>query len=817
MKWKLALVQHPMYLLIREDTTCAERTPPWGAPTIDAYIDRVEQNLESLEKFLDLKLGYEWSAVELELLAIDSPSTFEKLKKYAEKGRISFYNGTYSQPHLQILSSEANIRQYELGKSTYKELGLQEVKVYAHQEASVHDQVPQLLRAFGIPLAVVPGFLTTLVWLGEGELLLHGVRGPRFIQGQEFVNWKGLDGTDVPLFLHQPIPREMTLRETLTREVVLDKLGAPPLFIDLPDMIGINEDWIEERKVVEFSLLDDELNARLLKNPPNNSVRLFTNWSYIEGIRAEELSRSNLNAEREVLRAEAMISLAWVLRLSDAKSTKSIWKTILKYQHHDVYCFSAPELREKAIGWLKDAANEATCISNRCARIIASKIHTDCEKGQPLVVFSTVPHKQLGIVEIVTEIPNPEIFDLEGNSLKSEAFPLENGKFKMDFELQSDGLGYSTFWIRSGTNKLIAEKCDTSYEFSNPYYHAVIDPNGTFSSLKLTDVGIELINETKGAGNSISATDSSRISLLGASQEERIEKYLSDPTYRGDSLKKETIKPAIVWHTSLGAIFNVSFKMGERIHADLIIHFYQNLPRIDITYNFNFEKASVGTFFDEDSKLLLSWPLTLDGTIYHDIPFGVIQEKDDRPFFPTNWTDYSDGEQGIAFFHQGTPKHWFSDHTLHNLLGWGEETDAIHNGLGHYQWLKSFDQRLDGKHVLKQSVLPHLGDWRTADLPREALALGMPPFGILTDSHPGDLHPSLSLLQLPNANNLTTSIQIQYEQLICRIYGAYGKVTKPEGFNDWLELSDIRLLQGDRVEEIGEYQIGELVYNRIPN
>ena len=73
MRWKLALAQHPMYLLIREDTQCAERTPPWGAPTIEAYIERIRQNLDSLERYPQLKLGYEWSGVELELLASDSP------------------------------------------------------------------------------------------------------------------------------------------------------------------------------------------------------------------------------------------------------------------------------------------------------------------------------------------------------------------------------------------------------------------------------------------------------------------------------------------------------------------------------------------------------------------------------------------------------------------------------------------------------------------------------------------------------------------------------------------------------------------------
>jgi len=32
--WQIALVQHPMYMLIKEDSECPERTPPWDEPTI---------------------------------------------------------------------------------------------------------------------------------------------------------------------------------------------------------------------------------------------------------------------------------------------------------------------------------------------------------------------------------------------------------------------------------------------------------------------------------------------------------------------------------------------------------------------------------------------------------------------------------------------------------------------------------------------------------------------------------------------------------------------------------------------------------------
>jgi hypothetical protein len=69
--WKLAYIQHPMYLVIDEDRgepTVGERTPPWGAENAEDYAGRVRRNLKSLDELPGLKLNFEWSAVELQAI-----------------------------------------------------------------------------------------------------------------------------------------------------------------------------------------------------------------------------------------------------------------------------------------------------------------------------------------------------------------------------------------------------------------------------------------------------------------------------------------------------------------------------------------------------------------------------------------------------------------------------------------------------------------------------------------------------------------------------------------------------------------------------
>ena len=812
MRWQLALVQHPMYLLIREDTQCAERTPPWGAPTIEDYIERVRQNLASLERYPHLELGYEWSGVELELLAQDAPDVLQLMKDYANAGRISFYNGTYAEPHLQILSAESNLRQFQFGQNVYRELGLKPVTVYAHQEVSLHDQVPQLLQAFGFSLAATPGFLSNLVWLEEGELLLHGVRGPRFIQGSEFASWRGLDGSQIPLYLYQPIPREMTLRETLVREFVLGRLSVPKVLMDLPDMIAIDDAWMEERSAVDFCTLEKALSELLMKSSKPPKTRLYTNWSYLQGIRAEELSRCNWQAEREVLRAEALISFAYILNRKPPESTDPIWKVILQCQHHDVYCFSAPELREKSIGWLRGAAQDAHDLSDRAVKAFLPLIQTNANTGDPVVVINTVPQAQAGLVEYVTPIQNPLVVDSKDNPVPCDYWQDSKGLTQLSFLDNAKGLGYSTYWIRSHQMKEPAGRSTgTPTEFDNQFYTAVINPDGTFSSIKIKPSGRELLDNSNGLGNSLSATDSSAISLNDETQEERIERYLSDPPVQGPSLVWNTTDPGWVRHSPLGMVFTVSGYLEDTLKANLIVRFYHQLPRIDITWNFDFQRSSIGTFFDDDSKLLVRWPMAVESKIFHDIPFGVIQERENRPFFPTSWADLSDGEGGLAFLHQGITKHWVCNRSLFNLLAWGEHTDAIHNGLGsNHRWPKSFDQRLDGHHTIQNAVYPHPGDWQIADIPRAAREYGFQPVIYPASSHPGELPPARTVLELLDAAIAPTSIRMVDSQIVCRVYAAYGREATGQADYQGLQPAVLRLLTREQVDYLQPYQAGEL-------
>lgn len=89
--WQFALVQHPMILGVHEDRGVPviwERIPPAGAPNIAEYADRVRRNLDALKKYPDLKLNYELSGVELQILIDNASDIGPVMREMVEKGQL---------------------------------------------------------------------------------------------------------------------------------------------------------------------------------------------------------------------------------------------------------------------------------------------------------------------------------------------------------------------------------------------------------------------------------------------------------------------------------------------------------------------------------------------------------------------------------------------------------------------------------------------------------------------------------------------------------------------------------------------------------
>ncbi|HYW25448.1 MAG TPA: hypothetical protein VE953_14860 [Terriglobales bacterium] len=803
-RWQYALAQHPMYLIIRECATCAERTPPWGESSIDDYVERVRRNIAALHRHPDLRLGYEWSGLELEQLAEDGPDVLAELRELAAAGRVAFYNGTYAQPHLQVQSSEANYRQFEHGARVNRDLLGWRVGTYAHQEASVHDQVPQLLRAFGIGFAAVPRFATTVRWLEGGDLVILDWHGPRFVEGHEFVQWEGLDGSRVPLFLQ--LPRSGTVDDWLATEEMAGRLSAPSLFVKIQDLVEIDDEWRKRHRDVELVLLDDVLPERLRRHPPRGRARFSSSWSYVEGIRAEELTRVGRRAEASALLAEGLGALAFALLGRPAAALEHAWRTILAAQHHDVACFCAPELRDRAVLRLEKAVRTADQLAGEAAQAVVSSVDCGSGPGERLVVFNAVPHP----CRVLVTAPSAPVA-VTGSA--GAAVPADADAGRLRFLADFIGAGYATYRLHPASTSSGPEPTVEQVVFANASYRAVIEPDGTFTSLTLVPTGDELIGPAPLCGNRLTATDSAGVSPRRPDLGERLD--WQRPGRRPRPLACERRRPAAVRRHGLGLTLKTELDLGPRIRVALAVDLFHELARIDLEWTFTFDQASVGTFYDDDTKLCVRWPLAVAGEAVHDIAFGVVAPLEGLPFLPASWTDVSDGSRGLAYLHQGTPKHWVSDGTLTNLFAWGEDTEAIGSRMWRHDWPRAFDQRLTGTHVIRCAVVPHQGDWREADVPGLARAYNARTAAVPAQAREGPLPPSREVLALPDRRLHATALCVRGQEVVCRLYGLGPEPAPVDPRSRDLAEAGLRSVADGPVARVAPFQIAELTMRRV--
>ena len=359
------------------------------------------------------------------------------------------------------------------------------------------------------------------------------------------------------------------------------------------------------------------------------------------------------------------------------------------------------------------------------------------------------------------------------------------------------------------------------YHFENQFYECTFLPDGSFSSLKLKPDGEELLDTTKILGNQLAGQDTTN---LGSKHEGIINigstgpgpMVTWEPPVPGTELKWQlTALPELI-ENSFGTTYHATGTLNPQINAELEIHLYKDLARIDFEWKFQFNKASVGSFFDDETKLRMQWPLSFSGPIHHDIAFGVVPSLEERPFFPANWVDITDNQKGFAYFHQGTIKHWVKDQTLINLFAWGEDTDAIGNRIGMYRWPKTFDQRLDGSHTIQYSIYPHYGDWRSGDVIGMARSFNNPQLALVKDPEKsGNLPPEMDLFQIMSQDQIATAIKMENSELLCRLYSVGLKEEPVRIKSEGLEIKEMTAISGESIDGLSPFKIGTVLLHKV--
>jgi hypothetical protein len=653
--WKLFFAQHPMYLIVDEDRgepAVGERIPPWGAKTKEGYIERVRRNLKSLEELPNLKLNYQWSALEVEHMCLNFPDVYERMKNLYASGSLDFLDGTYSQAHLQSLTSESNWRQFEYGHEIYMKLFDKKMDVYARQETGLHQQLPQLLNHFEYKFAAAPAFVATIELLeGPFEFIVQ-LGQMEAVSGDEFIEAVGLDGSSIPFYLQIGLGWE---NMSIARELQQDMYSGPKIFNVFPDLDEVDkEDFEENYQLFDWVLFGDALTETHKENPPRAKGRVYSNWSYNEGVWAEELFRVMRQTEAKVLLAEkinAMVVLSGQ-ELDKSEEIKKIWKTILKSQHHDISWIEVTDLKRTSINRLIKASGECDKIITELSELLVEK------SDKELSVFNGQVKKRTALIELE-----------KGVSLGSQTFQIYKEQ-SLGFTDLPPGR-YASF--KKSDNIIHSQKTALPKNIDTKYYTIQLSDNGLMKQLE-TQSGKKLLKDDPKLGGEIRA----RIDRDWFDNRTAEVNYLTGPVC--DIIERKS-------------------KIND-IPLSETYFYYKDQPYIKVELEFDFNGNEVGYMWFDETKLNVYYPTTGE-TVHHDIPFGYKEVRQNRPLLATNWVECG----GLAYVHSGNVKHWVKNGVIANVLAWGD--NQFSNRL-HWDWIEytEYDIRLYGKQKIEYYIIP---------------------------------------------------------------------------------------------------------------
>jgi len=447
----------------------------------------------------------------------NQPKEYKQFQELYHKGRFEIINPSYSQPYNLIIGEESNIKQLEFGLKTLKELGLK-CNTYYASESSMHPQIPQLLKSFGIHYCSLRTRLlginpTTpsghIVWRGLDNSSIQTITDQSGVFNGEL--WHGRFFKEIPHMLFQAVSRPFF--QSIIYSSIEDFVMDIPLNEEIwrvskyLDIIGI---FVTFSDLINKIELDGEYKFN------RDSFYLGENVFILS-----ELFLNNKKCEKLLLTAERVNSIISLYQ----KTTKddildNLWKRLLETQAHDNYAvpfirngdysevqlspevYNSLELNKNKVQISRLSLDIQKSIQEDCKRYIVEDLRKLAESfindkpGNQIhfLIFNSSISDRENIVKIEVSSELNEKYYLI--NAKEEKVPFEKNHKKVKFIAKVPSLGITVY-------TLIKSKNSEDYDFSKKFLFDIsissekdsleIDFNGqSFCELKF-DQNQELI------------------------------------------------------------------------------------------------------------------------------------------------------------------------------------------------------------------------------------------------------------------------------------------------------------------------------------
>ncbi len=757
-----AATNEPLYLLTYDHGGLIL----WGT---DQFAERLRNAMSWLDRYPSFKIGLDNEAYLYDALAKRDPKLLaelqQDLKRYA--GRFGIGTCTYGQPLMSFLNEESNVRQLVYGvRADQEHFGYTPV-IYLMSEHAMHSQIPQLLVGCGFQGAIM-----------RTHFMMYGYN-PTFDAPIGW--WVGFDGSRLPAVPTYPGEGAAFGRTTvdnwfLTRYPSADAKASPddfrrqfahihPLLASRADDAGLRREelvkQLEGKPGYRWILLD-ELLARFPKpeaefrtRPDDFTVRMP--WGYA----GNEIWDRSRQAEVSVLVAERLAALSLLSGgAGQEDELRTAWKNLLVGQHHDIQiCGLLPDARR----FLSNSLAASSQVRDRALAFLGSQF--TAEGAGQITAFNPLSWRRTEWLEAPFAFTGKgaakTIIVKRGDtvvpSVLLAAERYGDGSLmtaRVGFPADLPGLGLAAYSLvptntAAPVNLPRVETNPASLRLRTPFVDVRFDPRGGVA--ELTD---------RADGTALFQTNQRSAFFAGRIDGEAVEsqgRWRLEPA--GDAA------PWVVARED-GLIGSIPYTFEMKFCADT--------PRIDCRVKFHFSGQRIGRVsndprdgvspFVHEQKLRFKLFPAMNGPVtgVRDLPFAIA-ETTNRYVEGIYWTAVSDRRVGAAVFNRGT-------------MGAVREADGgFAVPLAYAMFYIWGTRMLNGDFTYEFALLPFRGDWRQADLHRQALAYNFPFATRSSSPGNGPWRDERTLIEAGSDHILLSALYPEHGAVLARLYEAAGE------------------------------------------
>ncbi|MGN0993804.1 MAG: alpha-mannosidase, partial [Butyricicoccus sp.] len=686
-----------------------------------------------------------------QFLKEEEPELFERVKERVREGRWECEGGMWLEPDTNIPSGESLVRQLLYGTRFFEqEFGVRNETLWLPDVFGYSASLPQILKKSGIrhfataklgwnQYNVFP--YTTFNWVGMdgSEVLVQLITTQNHDESSARTTYNGMLSATQLLGSHRRHAQGDLHDNTLMPYGHGDGGGGPTI-----EMVEQNRRFargIPSMPTTRNDSVHDYFRA-LEKTLENKEVPRWKGELYFECHRGtytsiSEVKKNNRKTEILLKRIE-MLGVMDDLSAYPKEELDGMWKTLLLNQFHDVLPGSSIEQV------YLDSAEQFGQLRRRGEALLEKQLNRTAGEGSALVLVNTTAFAREEPVLYAGSIPGA----VQQNGVSLEVQPVEGGTLIAGAKVPSCGVACLTM-TEKPAQKIENPLIVTETHLENEFLSVNVDEFGQLTRIFDKRAGRDVLEPGK-AGN-----------VLRAYQDlpSRHDNWNIDVFYKKRAnLIVEDCRICVLETGPVRGAIRVEKRFGHStVRQD--IHIWAHSAQLDFVTTLDWH--------DQHFMVKADFPVDVwTDEMTCDVQFGNIRRSTlkntswDLGKFEAcshKWIDLSEPGYGVA---------------LLNDCKYGHTLDGNHLELSLLRSGTFPNPNADqGSQTFTYSLLPHMGDWRTAAVDRAAEALNEP---VLVRA--GREQDAKSLLAVDARNVFVESVKRaeDSDSLIVRLYENHG-------------------------------------------